>query len=148
MLQNRSSPSLRFFSAPWKIFSPTLLLFLFYNFICWLIVGCAGSSRGKGFSLVAGSGRCFLARCTGFSSQRLLIAAASLAQEHGLPGACASVVAVLGLQGTGSEVVELGLSCSEACGIFLNHGSNPCLLYWQADCLPLSCQESPTLLLE
>ena len=26
-----------------------------------------------------------------------------------------------------------GLSCSAACGIFLDQGSNPCLLHWQAD---------------
>ena len=27
-----------------------------------------------------------------------------------------------------------------ACGIFLDQGSNPCLLHWQTDSLPLSCQ--------
>ena len=26
-----------------------------------------------------------------------------------------------------------GLSCSSACGIFLDQGSNLCLLHWQAD---------------
>ena len=26
-----------------------------------------------------------------------------------------------------------GLSCSAACGIFLDQGSNPCPLHWQAD---------------
>ena len=36
-----------------------------------------------------------------------------------------------------------GLSCSEAFGIFLDQGSNPCLLGWQADSLPLSHQGSP-----
>ena len=36
-----------------------------------------------------------------------------------------------------------GLSCSEACGIFLDQGSNPCLLLWQTDSLPLSHQGSP-----
>ena len=36
-----------------------------------------------------------------------------------------------------------GLSCSMACGIFPDQGSNPCLLHWQADSLPLSHQESP-----
>ena len=29
------------------------------------------------------------------------------------------------------------VSCSEACGIFSYQGSNPCLLHWQMDCLPL-----------
>ena len=29
---------------------------------------------------------------------------------------------------------------SAACGIFLDQGSNPCILHWQADSLPLSHQ--------
>ena len=37
-----------------------------------------------------------------------------------------------------------GLSCSAACGIFPHQGSNPHLLHWQADSLPLSHQGSPT----
>ena len=36
-----------------------------------------------------------------------------------------------------------GLRCCTACGIFLDQGSNPCLLHWQADSLPLSHQGSP-----
>ena len=35
------------------------------------------------------------------------------------------------------------LCCFPACGIFLDWGLNPCLLYWQADSLPLSHQGSP-----
>ena len=31
-------------------------------------------------------------------------------------------------------------------GIFLTQGSNPCLLHWQADSLPLSHQGSPSVL--
>ena len=42
-----------------------------------------------------------------------------------------------------SAVVAQGLSCSAACGIFLDQGSNPCLLHCQADSLPLSHQGSP-----
>ena len=52
--------------------------------------------------------------------RRLLIVVASLAAEHGL-------------QSTGSVVVAHRLSCSTACGIFLDQGSNPCPLHWQAD---------------
>ena len=33
----------------------------------------------------------------------------------------------------GSVVVAHGLSCSVACGIFPDQGSNPCPLHWQAD---------------
>ena len=33
-------------------------------------------------------------------------------------------------------------NCSAACGIFLDQGSNPCLLHWQVDSLPLGQQGS------
>ena len=36
-----------------------------------------------------------------------------------------------------------GLSCSAACGILPDQGSNLCLLLWQADSLPLDHQGSP-----
>ena len=32
-----------------------------------------------------------------------------------------------------SVVVVQGLSCSMACGIFLDQGSNPCPLHWHVD---------------
>ena len=35
------------------------------------------------------------------------------------------------------------LSCSVACGIFLDQGSYPCLLHWQADSYPLPYRGSP-----
>ena len=46
----------------------------------------------------------------------------------------------------GSVVVAHGPSCSAACGIFPDQGSNPCPLHWQADSQPLCHQGSPTLL--
>ena len=55
---------------------------------------------------------------------------ASLAVEHGLSGAPASVV------------VAQGFSCPEVCGILLDQGSNPCLLHWQVDSKSLNHQES------
>ena len=70
----------------------------------------------------------------------LLIAVASLVAEHGLQ-AC-------GLQQLwhmGSVVVAHGLCCSAACGIFLDQGSNPCSLHWQADSQPLRHQGSPRI---
>ena len=42
-----------------------------------------------------------------------------------------------------SVVVAHGLSCSVACGIFLDQGSNPCAPHWQADSQPLHHQGSP-----
>ena len=41
--------------------------------------------------------------------------------------------------------VAHGLSCSMVCGIFLDQGSNPWPLYWQADSYPRYCQGSPLL---
>ena len=65
----------------------------------------------------------------------------SLVAEHGLQGA-GFAVAAAGLLSTGSVVVAHGLCCSKVCGIFPDQGSNPCLLHWQADSLPLSYQGS------
>ena len=45
----------------------------------------------------------------------------------------------------GLVVVAFGLSCSEACGIFPDLGSNPCPLHWQVDSYPLHHPGSPTL---
>ena len=39
--------------------------------------------------------------------------------------------------------LQFWLSCSMAHGIFPDHGSNPCLLHWQADSLPPSQQGNP-----
>ena len=47
------------------------------------------------------------------------------------------------LQSPGSVVGAQGLRCSTTCGVFPGQGSNPCLLHWQADSLPLSHQGSP-----
>ena len=54
----------------------------------------------------------------------------------------ASVVAAHGLLSTASVVVVHGLSCSVVYGVFQDQGSNPCLLRWQTDSLPLSLQGS------
>ena len=53
-------------------------------------------------------------------------------------GAQASAVVAFGLQSAGSVVEAHRLSCSMAYGIFLDQGSNLCLLHWQAYSLPLS----------
>ena len=78
----------------------------------------------------------------------------SLVVVHGLLFAVASCGAwALGHAGFSScsswtlehrlKVVIQGLSCSAACGIFMDQGSNPCFLHWQANSLLLSHQESP-----
>ena len=48
-----------------------------------------------------------------------------------------------GSRRTGSVIVAHGPSCSVACGIFPDQGSNPCPLHWQADSQPLCHQGSP-----
>ena len=51
-----------------------------------------------------------------------------------------------GSRHAGSVIVAHGPSCSAACGIFPDQGSNPCPLHWQADSQPLRHQGSPTTL--
>ena len=48
-----------------------------------------------------------------------------------------------GLVSTGSAAVAHGLSCPVACGIFLDQGSNPCPLHWQAYSYLLDHEGSP-----
>ena len=65
-------------------------------------------------------------------------------------GTWASVAVAHGLSSCGSWAPERrlsscahGSSCSTACGILLDQGSNPCPLHWQADSQPLRHQGSP-----
>ena len=48
-----------------------------------------------------------------------------------------------GSRRTGSAAVAHGPSCSAACGILPDQGSNPCPLRWQVDSQPLRHQGSP-----
>ena len=48
-----------------------------------------------------------------------------------------------GSRRAGSAVVAHRSSCSAACGILPDQGSNPCPLHWQADSQPLRHQGSP-----
>ena len=103
-------------------------LIFFYLFTYLFIYGCVGSSfLCKGFSLVAASGGHSSSRCTGLSLSRPLLLQST------------------GSRRAGSVVVAHGPSCSAACGIFPDQGSNPCLLHWQADPQPLRHQGSPAV---
>ena len=77
------------------------------------------------FSLVAARRGYSLLRCAGFSLRWLLLLRST------------------GSRHAGSVVVAHGLSCSTACGIFPDQGSNMCPLHWQADSQPLRHQGSP-----
>ena len=48
-----------------------------------------------------------------------------------------------GSRRAGSVIVAHRPSCSAACGIFPDQGSNPCPLHWQADSQPLCHRGSP-----
>ena len=61
---------------------------------------------------------------------RLVITVASPVTGHGLWGPRASGVSAPGCWNTGSIVVAHGLGCAKPCGIFLDQGSNLCLLHW------------------
>ena len=77
-----------------------------------------------------------LAVCKGFSSWWLLLSQTTGSRCLGL------MVAVPRLCSTGSIIVARGLCCSTARGIFLDQGSNPRLLHWQVDSLPLATKEA------
>ena len=79
----------------------------------------------RGLSPVAASGGHSSSRCAGLSLSRPLLLRSR------------------GSRRAGSVVVAHGPSCSTACGIIPDQGSNPCPLHWQADSQPLRHQGSP-----
>ena len=92
-----------------------LNFFVFFNFlfiyfwVCWVFVSV------RGLSPVPASGGHSSSRCAGLSLSRPLLLRST------------------GSRRAGSVVVAHGPSCSAACGIFPDQGSNPCPLHWQAD---------------
>ena len=90
-----------------------------YLWLCWVFVSV------QGLSLVVTSGDHSSSRCAGLSLSRPLLLWST------------------GSRRTGSVIVAHGPSCSAACGIFPDQGSNPCPLDWQADSQPLRHQGSP-----
>ena len=113
-----------------------------FNFVsfqlCWVFIAAQGfSSCGEHvllFSCSVKSSQCGgFSRCGAWAVGRVCFQRLQLAD---------SVVATLRLQGTGSIVVARGLSCSVAGGIFLDQGSNLCLLHWQADLHPWATSEA------
>ena len=105
-----------------------LYIYFIYLFIFIFIFGCVGSSPLWGLSPVAASGNHSSSRCTGLSLSRPLLLQST------------------GSRRVGSVIVAHGPSCSVACGILPDQGSNPCPLHWQADSQPLRHQGSPEFL--
>ena len=98
-----------------------IYLFIYYFWLCWVFVSV------RGLSLVAASGGHSSSRCTGLSLS------------------CPLLLRSTGSRHAGSVVVARGPSCSAACGIFPDQGSNPCALHWQADSQPRRHQGSPSM---
>ena len=96
-----------------------LINLFFYFWLCWVFISVWG------LSLVVASG--------GHSSSR----------RSGLSLSWPLSLWSTGSRRTASAVVAHGPSCSTACGIFPDQGSNPCPLHWQADSQPLRHQGSP-----
>ena len=110
--------------SPSHTFFFLIIIYLFiYFWLCWVFVSV------QGLSLVAASGDHSSSRCAGLSLSRPLLLRST------------------GSRRAGSVVVAHGPSCSVACGIFPDQGSNPRPLHWQADAQPLCHQGSPPLLL-
>ena len=98
-----------------------LILFIYFY-------GCVGVFVSvRGLSLVAASGGHSSSWCAGLSLSRPLLLRST------------------GSRRASSAIVAHGPSCSVACGIFPDQGSNPCPLNWQADSQPLRHQGSPDL---
>ena len=103
-------------------FKKFILLFIYlfiYFWLCWAFVSVWG------LSLVVASRGHSSSRCVGLSLLLPLLLRST------------------GSRRAGSVVVAHGPSCSVACGIFPDQGSNPCPLHWQADSQPLRHQGSP-----
>ena len=110
----------------------------------YLLLSVLGLRCLLGFSLVAESqGLLFSCNLQASHCSALLQSMGSRAHELCYLWHTCSIVAAPRLQSTGSIVVVHQLSCSTSCGIFLDQGSNPCVLPWQTDSLPLSHQRRP-----
>ena len=100
--------------------SRSFIYLFIYLWLCWVFVSL------QGLSLVVASGDHSSSRCAGLSPSRPLL----LRSTHS--------------RRAGSVIVAHGPSCSMACGILPDQGSNPCPLHWQADSQPLRHQGSPS----
>ena len=67
----------------------------------------------------------FCSRTFSNCGERGLLSSCSVMASHCSGFSCCGAL--------GSVVVAYGLSCPVACWIFLDQGSNPCPLHWQAD---------------
>ena len=110
-----------FFVVFFKLFIYIFIYLFIYLWLCWVFISV------RGLSLVAASEGHSSSRCAGLSLSRPLLLRSK------------------GSRRAGSAIVAHGPSCSAACGIFPDQGSNLCPLHWQADSQPLRHQGSPDI---
>ena len=103
--------------------------FLIFIYLCILFWLCWVFISVRGPSLVAASGGHSSSQCAGLSLSRPLLLRST------------------GSRRAGSVVVAHGPSCSAACGISPDQGSNPCPLHRQAGSEPLRHQGNPVYLI-
>ena len=111
-----------------RFFFNKFILFIYF----WLHWVFAAACR---LSLVAVSGGYSLLPCVGFSLPWLLLLQSTGSRCTGF-SSCSTWAQQLWLAGSRAQAQQCvvhGLSCSAACGIFPDQGSNPCSLNWQAD---------------
>ena len=118
-------------------------LFFFKGFIYFGLFWVF-SSFCVGFSLVAESGgypQVAWLQCAGFSLLWLLSwSTGSKASGFSSCGTWAPQLQLLDPKAQAQSLQLTDLVVPIACGIFLDQGSNPCLLHWQVDSLPLNNQ--------
>ena len=114
------------------LFIHSFIHLFIYGWLCWVFVSVPG------LSLVAASGDHSSSQCAGLS----------LSRRAGLSLSQPLLLRSTGSRRASSVSVAHGPSCSAACGIFPDQGSNPCSLHWQADSQPLHHQGSPIQVLE
>ena len=101
------------------LFFLKFFIYYFYFWLCWVFVSV------RGLSLVAASGSHSSSRCAGLSLSRPLLLWST------------------GSRRAGSVVVAHGPSCSAACGIFPDQGSNPCPLHGRQILNHCATREAP-----
>ena len=124
----RTKKTAKFMGLVEPPFTHGLLVFFFFLLINLFLAVLGFFVSVRGLSLVAESRGHSSSRCAGLSLSRPLLLQST------------------GSRRAGSVVVAHGPSCSAACGIFPDLGSNPCPLHWQADSQPLHHQGSPVYL--
>ena len=105
-----------------------IIIYLFW--LCWAL-------RAAQAFLQLQSGDHSLVVVPGFSLRWLLTV------EHRLQDMWAQQSQFPGSRELAHQLWHTGLVASQHVGVFPDQGSNPCLLHWQADSLPLSHQGSP-----